>query len=96
VFRGEINSRGHREQKPLKRRESARAESARTWKSWEIQAPETENAEGNKTSREAHKTLKSKNVRGELQKEAQQIRSLKESETTKGVKPQGTPEMRAE
>jgi hypothetical protein len=38
---------------------------------WEIHAPETANAEGNKTSREAHKTSKDKNVRGEPK--AQQI-----------------------
>jgi hypothetical protein len=54
------------------------------WKTWEKQAPETANAEGNKTSREAHKTSKDKNVRGEPK--AQQLRSLKESAIVKGVK----------
>jgi hypothetical protein len=46
----------------MRKRKSGECQARKTW---EKQAPETANAEGYKTSREAHKTSKDNNVRGE-------------------------------
>lgn len=64
MFRGEINSKGHREAKTAEAMRKRKSGECQARKAWEIHAPETVNTVGNKTSREAHKTSKDKNVRG--------------------------------